>query len=250
MNTNCSSKSERDYQSISFNQFKKNFNLVDLKTKFGKSFSADTVHYYILTTVKFEDGTFRQTGSGPNLEGDLITLCTCKHKMRAGNIEKGDWIAGIISRNKTKIKEKEARNCLFYLIRIKKLFDNQLDLQNYLQQEYPNSLKMKYATENKLGDIFLMKNNNEDYHDVKNFVLPIGHCHYKNEKWHEDIEQYEYEYNKHNKSPHKLVVANTDYSYVWSIPKIGLKEEYQNLYQGNKKSDLKDFLQELELRKN
>lgn len=247
MKTNCSSKIQRNYQAISFKQFKKNLSLVDLKIELEKKFSAVTVHYYIITTIKFEDGNFRQTGSGPNLEGDLITLCTCKHKMRAGNMEKGDWIAGMVSRNKTKIKEKEARNCLFYLIRIKELFDHQFDLQNYLQQEYPNSLIKKYATINKLGDIFLMKNSNEDYYDVKNFVTPKGHCHYEDGVWHKDIEQYEYKYKK---SPHKLVVADINHSYVWNIPKIGLKKKYQILNRGNKDLDMKDFLIKLEKRNN
>lgn len=247
MKTNCSNKSEKDYQTISFTRFSKNLNLVDLKVKLEKSNSTDTVHYYIITSVEFINGKFRQTGSGPNLEGDLITLCTCKHKMRACKITENDWIAGITSRDKTIIKEEEARNCLFFLIRIKELFDNQFELQTHLQREHPISLKLKDATINKFGDIFLMKYCNEDYHDVKNYFPPkLDHCHRKEEsplEWYGDIELY-------GKKAHKLVMGDIDYSYVWDIPKIGLMGKYQNLNKGERHSDLKDFIKQLEPRNN
>jgi len=40
------------------------------------------VYAYVLTTIKYKNGEFIQTGSAPNFQGGLITLCTCKRFMR------------------------------------------------------------------------------------------------------------------------------------------------------------------------
>src|SRR6185312_15613746 len=55
------------------------------------------VYCYILTSVKYFDSRFVQTGSGPNFQGGLLTLCTCKGLMRTGrdlDAWRGIWIAG------------------------------------------------------------------------------------------------------------------------------------------------------------
>jgi hypothetical protein len=41
------------------------------------------VYYYIVKTTYFESGRIMQKGTGPNIEGGWITLCTCKHSMRS-----------------------------------------------------------------------------------------------------------------------------------------------------------------------
>src|SRR4051794_19952446 len=40
---------------------------------------------YVVRTVHWDDdsATFGQHGSAPNFQGDVLTLCTCKHQMRA-----------------------------------------------------------------------------------------------------------------------------------------------------------------------
>src|SRR5438270_714249 len=40
-------------------------------------------YMYTMTSIVLESGRLEQSGSGPNFEGGLITLCTCKHSMRA-----------------------------------------------------------------------------------------------------------------------------------------------------------------------
>jgi len=48
------------------------------------------------------NGEYVQTGSAPNFQGGLITLCTCKHSMRATLTPRamasvGVWVAGLTS---------------------------------------------------------------------------------------------------------------------------------------------------------
>lgn len=58
----------------------------------------DRAYSYVVRTVKWdhETETFEQQGSAPNFQGDVLTLCTCKHKMRESqSAEKwrGVWLA-------------------------------------------------------------------------------------------------------------------------------------------------------------
>jgi len=67
-----------------YGKLKKNMNktLDDLKKILKEE--DGLVYGYVLTTVKGDgSGGFVQTGSAPNFQGGLITLCTCKHWMRA-----------------------------------------------------------------------------------------------------------------------------------------------------------------------
>src|SRR4051794_13946447 len=58
---------------------------------------------YVVRTVKWarETAAFEQHGSAPNSQGDALTLCTCKHQMRASRAAGdwgGVWLAGFTSR--------------------------------------------------------------------------------------------------------------------------------------------------------
>ena len=48
------------------------------------------VYCYVVDSVKNEGGRFVQRGSGPNFQGDMVTLCTCKHHMRT-SLSSDDW---------------------------------------------------------------------------------------------------------------------------------------------------------------
>src|SRR5713101_4344306 len=63
----------------------------------------DEAHSYVVKSVKWDQPTklFRQRGCAPNFQGGYITLCTCKHQMRAtqdGDDWKDTWVAGFASR--------------------------------------------------------------------------------------------------------------------------------------------------------
>jgi hypothetical protein len=61
-----------------------------LKSQIGKI--QDRAYSYIVRTVKLdhEGPTFEQHGSAPNFQGGVLTLCTCKHQMRATQSTE-DW---------------------------------------------------------------------------------------------------------------------------------------------------------------
>src|SRR5712691_3567326 len=65
--------------------------------------ASEKVHSYVVRTVGYDrtEKVFGQTGSAPNFQGGYITLCTCKHQMRATqdcHEWRDTWIAGFASR--------------------------------------------------------------------------------------------------------------------------------------------------------
>ena len=76
----------------------------------------DKTYSYVVRTVKvkkLESATvgFEQHGSAPNFQGDLLTLCTCKHQMRsrlsADQWQENVWLAGFTSRTIHKGKQQD-----------------------------------------------------------------------------------------------------------------------------------------------
>ncbi len=52
-----------------------------LETLYSSLGSERTVVYrYVITSVDNNGGRFVQRGSGPNFQGNMVTLCTCKHR--------------------------------------------------------------------------------------------------------------------------------------------------------------------------
>ncbi len=91
-----------------------------------------SLYVYVLTTVKVIDGHLVQTGSAPNFQGGVITLCTCKHYMRTWRAPeewKGIWIAGF-----TGNVLKDGKNYLFYLMKVQEAFMSHRDLWRWLQR--------------------------------------------------------------------------------------------------------------------
>ena len=45
----------------------------------------DRAYSYVVRSVKLDRSTmsFEQHGSAPNFQGEVLTLCTCKHQMRS-----------------------------------------------------------------------------------------------------------------------------------------------------------------------
>ena len=87
------------YQAMpNWGRLAENFNL-HFEALFGKACSVPAGYGlpYVVTTVKSRNGRLHQAGSGPNFQGDLMTLCSCKHEMRAypdiRSLERV-WIAG------------------------------------------------------------------------------------------------------------------------------------------------------------
>lgn len=106
---------------------------------------------YVLTSVSLNavDGSFEQRGSAPNLQGGVLTLCTCKHKMRASVSTSdwpGRWIAGFTSRS-----IHDGRHWLFYLAKVESAHESHSDVWNSLPERVQRA---KAAHVNYLGDVY------------------------------------------------------------------------------------------------
>ena len=114
-------------------------------------FQHDCVYSYIVCTVEYEQGRLYQRGSGPNFQGGLITLCSCKHWMRtARDTEswKGVWVAGFTRKN--------LGNRLFYLMRASEAFESHSKL--WFSDLIPEETKdAKVADLGKFGDVYRPK---------------------------------------------------------------------------------------------
>lgn len=200
-----------------------------------------TVYSYIVATVKYPEGVFIQTGSAPNFQGDVISLCTCKHFMRSfRGIDswRDTWIAGFTGIGAGKVR----RNALIYLMKVRVAFESYSDL--WYSEDVPDAVKQaKLASENKHGDIFQPKSkpaDNRDKYDFKRYCPPISD-HVHKDVWHKDIN---YEKGVCGRKA-ALLIGDEQYSYLWNQPQLFHSEQ---LNRGHRKYDLQSFLKCLYLK--
>ncbi|MGG7055462.1 hypothetical protein [Nitrosomonas sp. ANs5] len=122
--------------------------------------AADEVRVYTVATTRFDKNskTIHHYGSGPNLEGGLATLCTCKHTMRMyhdTNGWNGKWILVFTSRAKSKGFSGE--HYLLYMMKVEQAFESHLAFYKHLAQKNPAALKIKNTATNPLGYILSPK---------------------------------------------------------------------------------------------
>lgn len=176
----------------------------------------DTVYCYVLTSVKDAGGTFAQVGTAPNFQGGLVTLCTCKHQMRAGKgvgaWEAGDiWIAGITGKE----AGPSGGGYLFYLMRVEYAFASHRDLWDWLAAHAPRAAKAKAADKHPLGDVYRPRDPGGDPYDPGAYVPPCrDHDHCSREAWHEDVDYYCRTYGRRA----ALLVGDSHLSFLWSEP--------------------------------
>jgi hypothetical protein len=190
------------------------------------------VYSYIVATVKNSNGHFVQKGSAPNFQGGVISLCTCKHRMRSFQDPKswlGTWIAGFTGK-----EAGNGRNALIYLMKVEFAFDSFYDL--WFSEKLTESVKQaKLAHTNRFGDIFQPRNMQEDKFDFSNYEAPVdNHSHFENKEWHKDIC---YTKGVWGRMP-ALLFGDAKYSYLWDQPVVFHSER---LYHGQRKDSL-DFL--------
>lgn len=176
---------------------------------------------YVVRTVGWghENATFEQHGSAPNFQGDLLTLCTCKHQMRASRAAEdwpGVWLAGVTSRT-----IHDGKNWLFYLARIESAHESHADLWASTRA---TTRKAKAAHDHYLGDIFVPKSPptaNARFTPGR-YVTPHLHAHRWQDDagwhngWHNDIS-----YRHADKYGHPpLLVADPRNTFLWSEPII------------------------------
>lgn len=130
----------------------------------------DLLYLYTQHEVFLQDGILKQTRSGPNWEGGVVTLATCKHNMRTYDRDTwvGTWIAGLGP-------AKCADNTLLFTGRVARQFESNYDLGVWLEGK--TAYEAKTAALNPRGDIYVPKwrlKGNERF-DHNNFVAPVGH---------------------------------------------------------------------------
>lgn len=224
-------------QNISANGYLLNLSIPQLLKTFDyQSKSEAEVYSYVLTTVKTKDKKFCQTGCGPNFEGGVITLCTCKHYMRAYKDPKGwkgVWISGLVNF--------EGKTYLLYLMKVKYAVDNMYDLFESLSEK---TKVIKSASNNKFGDIYTpvkrLKESDEKY-NIKNYDKPTEfHKHENN--YQEDINYKSKNLNRYA----SLLVADPKNSFVWIKPTIEISHpEGKKFTQGCKHWTLVKFVNQL-----
>ena len=192
-------------------------------------FRHETVYSYIVITVECLNGRLRQEGSAPNFQGDLITLCSCKHWMRTFRDTeswKGVWIAGYTRR--------DLGNRLFYLMRISEAFESHREL--WLSDLISEETKTKKAAhQSKFGDIYQPKSEASDAYSHRDYIRPhTSHVHRRPDIWRQDIDYYSAQ---HGRRP-ALLVGNPNYSFLWDEPLITYPF---TLYQGQKRTCLSEL---------
>jgi hypothetical protein len=235
----CCKSKQSEYQLFPVSgSLAKNSNLCLNRLKRAVSQGVATVYCYVIETVKNNNGYFRQKGCGPNWQGGLITLCTCKHYMRTfKNSEdwKGIWIAGFTSINDGSSGKdgSNRKNALVYLMKVKDAFESHHDLW------YALSVKARMAKDankkgNIHGDVFHPKGKlkDSDKYAYSLYRDPCDlHDHSEKNGWHKDVKYF----SNHTRRHASLLVGDKNNSFLWTQPLIGAKEM---LHIGQKKMSL------------
>jgi hypothetical protein len=211
---------------------------ISLETLRGSLSSERTVVYrYVITSVHNEGGRFLQRGSGPNFQGGMVTLCTCKHRMRTYlrlDDWKGKWVAGF-----TGLGAGRGRNALVYLTKIAHAYESHYDL--WYSGEIPDETKRaKSATLSRYGDLLEPLGESVDPYDPFSYHPPDeSHSHSKNDSWHGDV-RYTGSRHRHEAA---LLVGDPAHTYLWDRPTLFFPN---SIGRAEPKSTLEDLLSKLQ----
>jgi hypothetical protein len=202
-------------------------------------FREATVYGYVIATIQVDGRGFLQTGSAPNFQGDLMTLCTCKHFMRTfldAPGWQGKWIAGF-----TGIRAGGGRNALVYIMRVAHAFESHRDL--WLSQAFtPAAREAKAADRHKFGDVYRPTSEGGDPFDPVNYWSPVqNHVHAEGDEWHKDIDRV----GCAGRRP-ALLVGQVGLSFLWSKPMLFYPSALPRLHRGQKKWRLGTLLQQMQ----
>ena len=195
------------------------------------------VYCYVISTIKNLNEKFYQAGNGPNFQGNLITLCTCKHFMRAFMEPEewiGKWVAGF-----SVVAAGNGSNALVYLMKVGLAFDSHQSL--WLSYKIPDETKQEKASDrNRFGDVYRPKEllGDDLRFEYRSYEPPVkDHSHFENGGWHSDINYFRWQ------RAAALLVGKPNYSFLWNKPSIF----YANgrIHRGQKKTDLSTLLDHL-----
>jgi hypothetical protein len=175
------------------------------------------VYAYVMSSLMLVDGNLMQWGTGPNLDGGCITLCTCKHRMRTSLPPAewpGKWIAGFSS------IRCGGRHWLFYLGQIREAYASQSELWHALPVK---TRQAKSAKVSRQGDLYEPKGKLDfkTAFNPANYHPPLsGHRHHPGGKWRIDIDYRLKKLKRHGARRPSLLVADPEFSFVWRTPSL------------------------------
>lgn len=233
MNNKCGNTAQGCFPTET-RDIKQNASLAELKRLLKEHLNEIAFVYVIRTVEKDEDGRFLQTGSGPNFEGDIITLCTCKHKMRSAYTPEewmaDKWVAGFSSIGSTGEQD------LVYLMKVGEAFESYQDLWQNSRFVTDEVKKAKSASIHERGDIFEPTGQALPF-DPANYKAPHPkHVHSHDNYWHNDVDM---RYGK----PSTLLVGDPTNSYLWDRPKLVMTQS--GLSQGHRKMSIQELLERI-----
>jgi hypothetical protein len=204
---------------------------------------SDAVYAYIMSSVVLDGDKLLQTGSGPNLQGGYITLCTCKHRMRTSlprNEWLGKWVAGFTS------VECGGRHWLFYLAKVEEARESQSELWH--SGELPKETRRaKSARYSRLGDLYEPKSELDSVgrFDPDQYHMPITrHSHHKHacdNNWRFDIDYSRKKLKVKPKRHPSLLVGDPEFSFIWRKPLLYVDGRWRQTIYGT----LGEFLEDL-----
>ncbi|UUZ77402.1 hypothetical protein LP414_09350 [Polaromonas sp. P1(28)-13] len=183
----------------------------------------ERVYGYVVRSVRPNNGKYVQRGSAPNFEGGLITLCTCKHSMRASlspdEWKKGVWVAGLTSWDLDFGKQQS----LVYLMRVGEAYASQAGLVHELRHSGRSAIvEAKNSARHILGDLMTPAKASfsvADQFQASAYSIPIlGHSHRQTEagtEWQNDID-----YLSRGGGRPAMLVGDVDYSFIWTRPMV------------------------------
>lgn len=191
--------------------FGTDLSLAELKQRIGSTGLDSDMYYYVVSTVKLAQGRFCQTGSAPNFQGGRLSLCTCKHRMRAVKQPTewtNSWVAGF-----TGIRE-GGHNALFFLMQVEVAYPSFRELWNRSRLD-AGVLAAKSSRNSKLGDFYEPLSDNSAEFSSEGYHPPmVGHVHENRELWLNDIR---YPEPRTGRRP-SLLLGKQAASFTWTKP--------------------------------
>ncbi len=227
-----------DYQAFPLEgplAYNANLELTELRARLAAD--SGTGYRYVVKTIKARNGRLVQTGSAPNFQGGLVTLCTCKHWMRtfmSPDDWRGKWIAGF-----TGVRPGQGHNRLFFLMAVARAFESHAEL--WFSDAIPAEAKRaKAAHLSRLGDVYKPRTRDGNPFDPGHYVPPgKDHNHCESGDWLDDI----CFVGCSGRAP-ALLVGDSERSFLWNLPAIRLASR-QPMTQGQPGFDLTDLLSQL-----
>lgn len=209
--------------------------------------AAQIVYGYIISTVfpSDADQTYEQRGSAPNWDGGLITLCTCKHYLRASKAPSqwpGQWIAGMTGYNR-RFGHQQSLVCLY---RVGEAYGSPAALVQALRESGRASVvDAKDASVHPLGDLMVPRVPSvpASAYDPDTYKTPcLSHAHRQSEDdeyWKNDIH-----YEGRSRQQPAMLVGDPEFSFRWTRPLIRRSEPQS--FRRHRVWTLQDFLGRIE----